>query len=51
MKIFKVNFNDFGTVYVFAENFKEVEDKFLKSGESGSDPTIKSIVYLGKGIY
>lgn len=50
MKTYEVNFNDFGTVYVFAESYKEAEAKFLASGDGGSEVTIRSIVFLGKGI-
>ena len=50
MKCYKVEFNDFGTVYVFAESYKEAEEKFIKSGDGGENPTIKTISLLGKGI-
>lgn len=50
MKTYKVEFNDFGIVYIFANDYKEAEEKFLACGDGGETPTIKSISYLGKGI-
>lgn len=50
MKTYRVKFNDFGEVFIFAENYAEAESTFLKSGDGGETPTIKEIVYLGKGI-
>lgn len=50
MKTYKVEFNDFGVVYIFAYDYKEAEATFLASGDGGQTPTIKSITLLGKGI-
>ncbi len=49
MKItFKIKFNDFGSVYVIAEDYKDAERKFLDSGYGGEKPNIKSIVAMNE---
>lgn len=51
LKTFEVKFNDYGVVYVSANDFREAEEKFWKEhGGNVPDFVVKSIVYLGKGI-
>ena len=51
MKTYKIEFNDYGVVYVFAEDFKLAEDKFWrKYGGNSPSFTIKSITLIGEGL-
>lgn len=50
-KVYEIKFNHSGVVYIFAGDFSEAQEVFLKSkGDDASSYEIRSIVLLGKGL-
>lgn len=50
MEVYRIEFNDFGELYVLGETYAEVEKKLFDSGFMGDNGNIKKITKLGKAL-